>query len=40
MNRVISWFKECDGHFCDVVASWGLTIITIGVMYNCISAIS
>jgi len=40
MNRVISWFKECDGHFCDMVAQCGITLITIAVMFHCISAIS
>jgi SH3-like domain-containing protein len=40
MNRVISYIKECDGHFCDMVAQTALTVITLGVMILCVSSIA
>jgi hypothetical protein len=40
MKIVISWFKECDGQFCDMVAQVLLTGTALAVMVHCINLIT
>jgi len=40
MKKAISWFKECDGRFCDMVAELMLTVITLALMIHCLNLIA
>ena len=39
MNRLLSKFKDCDGRFCEEVATYGLFATVLLVMYLSIAQI-
>ena len=39
MNRLLSKFKDCDGRFCEEVATYGLALTVFSIMYLSIAQI-
>ena len=39
MNRLLSKFKNCDGRFCEDVATYGLALTVFSIMYLSIAQI-